>query len=71
MKILMQDTDKLFIGVQGREHINKAKQLDLELVIARSPIQEKTRPPAMVPHVGDMVMRLFGKRLLDLPNRWG
>jgi hypothetical protein len=71
MKILMQETDKLFIGVKGGEHINKAKQLHLELVIPSAPIQEETRPPAMVPHVGGMVMRLFGKRLFDLPNRWG
>ena len=70
MEILMQETDKLFISVQGGEDINKTKQLHLELVIACSPIQEKSRPPAMVPHVGGMVMRLFGKRLLDLPNRW-
>jgi hypothetical protein len=68
MEILMQETDKLFISVQGGEDINKAKQLDLELVIARSPIQEKTRPPAMVPHMRGMIMRLFGKRLPDLPN---
>jgi hypothetical protein len=70
MKILMQETDKLFIGAQGGEDINETKQLHLELVIACSPIQEKTGPPAMVPHVGGMKMRLFGKRLLDLANRW-
>jgi hypothetical protein len=68
MKILMQKTDKLLISVQGGEDINKAKQLDFELVIASTPIQEKTHPPPMVPHVWGMVLRLSGKRALNLPN---
>jgi hypothetical protein len=68
MEILMQETDKLCISVQGGQHVNKTKQLHFELVITRSPIQEKARPPAVVPHMGGMIMGLFGKRLFNLPN---
>jgi hypothetical protein len=70
MKILIQETDKLFVGMQGGEDINETKQLYFELVISSAPIQEKTGPPAMVPYMRGMKMRLLGKRALDLPNGW-